>query len=144
LPELFNESSEIKVQALLAKRTYWEKITLLHAEYHRDPQKPLPHRLFRHYYDIAMLDPKNLTDIALHDISLLNDVVRNKMTYFPAKWANYESATIGSLHIYPNESFIDYLKQDHRKMSEMFFGEAPDFDQTLEDIKRIEKYINET
>jgi hypothetical protein len=142
LPELFSESSEIKVQALLAKRTYWEKITLLHAEYHRDPKKPLPRRLFRHYYDIAMLDQKNLTDIALQDLPLLNDVVRNKMTYFPAKWASYESATIGTLRIYPNESFIDHLKQDYGKMVEMFFGEAPDFDKTLDDIKRIEKFIN--
>jgi hypothetical protein len=71
-------------------------------------------------YDNAKLDQKNLRDIALQDLSLLNDVVRNKMTYFPAKWASYELAAIGSLRIYPNESFIDHLKQDYRKMVEMF------------------------
>src|SRR5476651_198288 len=73
LPELFDSPIEIKVTALTAKRTYWEKITLLHAEYHRDPKKPLPGRLFRHYYDIVMLDQHKLTQDALQDTALLKD-----------------------------------------------------------------------
>ncbi|QDP73476.1 nucleotidyl transferase AbiEii/AbiGii toxin family protein [Legionella israelensis] len=144
LPELGNEAPEITVPTLLAKRTYWEKITLLHAEYHRSPKKPLPRRLFRHYYDIVMLDKKNITQEAMQDITLLEDVRRNKSIYFPAKWANYDEAVIGSLRLYPNEAFMDQLKADHTKMVDMFFGNAPDFDETLEHIKRIEKIVNNT
>ncbi len=142
LPELFDSPSEITVTTLAAKRTYWEKITLLHAEYHRDPKKPLPGRLFRHYYDIAMLDKSNLTYDAMQDTALLSDVVRNKTIYFPSKWANYDEANIGTLRIYPNEAFIEQLKQDHRNMSEMFFGNAPDFNDTLSAIQNIERVIN--
>jgi len=142
LPELFDSPTEIKVTALTAKRTYWEKITLLHAEYHRDPKKPLPGRLFRHYYDIVMLDKNNLTYAALQDTTLLNDVVRNKVIYFPSKWANYDEANIGTLRIYPNEVFIEQLKQDHKNMTEMFFGNAPDFNDTLSAIQNIERVIN--
>lgn len=142
LPELFDSPTEIKVTTLSAKRTYWEKITLLHAEYHRDPKKPLPGRLFRHYYDIAMLDKNNLTQAALQDTNLLNDVVRNKVIYFPSKWANYDEAHIGTLRIYPNEAFIEQLKLDHKNMTEMFFGNAPDFNDTLSAIQNIERAIN--
>lgn len=142
LPELFDSPTQIKVTALTAKRTYWEKITLLHAEYHRDPKKPLPGRLFRHYYDIAMLDKNNLTHAALQDTALLNDVVRNKVIYFPSKWANYDEANIGTLRIYPNEAFIEQLKQDHKNMTEMFFGNGPDFNDTLSAIQNIERVIN--
>ncbi len=142
LPELFKESSTIKVTSLTAQRTFWEKVTLLHAEYHRDPKKPLPSRMFRHYYDIVMLDQKNITKDALTDPALLNDVVKNKVIYFPSKWANYDEAKIGSMRLYPSEVFIESLKQDSQRMTDMFFGEAPDFDKILSEIKRIEAVIN--
>lgn len=142
VPELYDDASEVIVPTLLAKRTYWEKITLLHAEYHRHPEKKLQHRIFRHYYDIVMLDQRNLTQEAMQDIKLLEDVVKNKSIYFPAKWANYDEAAIGTLHLYPNDVFIDQLKQDHSKMVDMFFGDAPDFNEIMENIKRIEKIVN--
>lgn len=82
IPELYNETPDIVVPTLLAKRTFWEKITLLHAEHYRPKEKGLPRRLFRHYYDIVMLDQNNLTQEALQDIQLLTDVVRNKAIYF--------------------------------------------------------------
>lgn len=37
---------------------------------------------------------------------------------------------------------MEPLKQDSEKMAEMFFGDAPDFDKTLNEIKRTEKVIN--
>jgi hypothetical protein len=142
LPELFDSPSEIKVTTQIAKRTYWEKITLLHAEYYRDPKKSLPGRLFRHYYDIVMLDQNNLTQDALQDIRLLSNVVQNKVIYFPSKWAKYDEAKIGTLRLYPNEAFIEQLKKDHNRMTEMFFGNAPDFNDTLSKIRNIEQAIN--
>lgn len=57
--------------------------------------------------------------------------MKNKVIYFPSKWANYDEAKIGSLHLYPNEIFIESLKHDSEKMVEMFFGDAPDFENTL-------------
>ena len=91
-----------------------------------------------------MLDKGNLTQEALQNIALLEDVRKNTSIYFNAKWANYEEAKIGTLRLYPNEVSIDQLKADHAKMVDMFFGNVPDFDETLEHIKRIEKIINNT
>jgi Nucleotidyl transferase AbiEii toxin, Type IV TA system len=68
---------DIAVVALLAKRTFWEKATILHAEYHRPSEKPLPERYSRHYYDVAMLAEGPILADALADMPLLAQVVRH-------------------------------------------------------------------
>lgn len=40
-PDLFGEAG-VLVTSLLAKRTFWEKATILHAEFHRPADKPTP------------------------------------------------------------------------------------------------------
>lgn len=142
LTDVFNSQMETTVNSLIVKRTYWEKATLLHAEHYRDPKKTIKPRLFRHYYDIVKLDQKGVTKDAVEDTGLLEDVVKNKSIYFEDKKAKYEAAIIGSLKLYPNEAFIHQLRQDHKDMSAMFFGDAPNFDEILQKVKIIEEKIN--
>jgi len=143
LPELFS-STEITTTTLVAKRTFWEKVTLLHAEHHREPTKTITARMFRHYYDIVMLDTHQVTQAAIEDIELLNDVVKNKTVYFPSKKALYDKARIGSICMYPNDAHLQQLKQDHAKMQEMFFGEPPNFHEVMNRVKAIEEIINKS
>ena len=82
-PELVADG-DVAVVALLAKRTFWEKATILHAEYHRPPEKPLPERYSRHYYDVALLAEGPIRAEALADMSLLAQVVRHKETFYPS------------------------------------------------------------
>lgn len=142
LPEMFDSKPAISVHTLTAKRTFWEKATLLHAEHHRKTDKPPKERMFRHYYDMAMLDMHGVTKQALDDPQLLNTVLMNKKTYFASPSANYETAIIGTMHLMPNELFNEILKQDCKEMSEMFFQGAPDFDRIMEKVAQIETTIN--
>lgn len=142
LAHVFPKPPSIPVQTLTAARTFWEKITLLHAEYHRPKEKAFQSRMFRHYYDVTMLDKNNVTKQALNNLDLLRTVLKNKKLYFSSSSANYDTAKIGSFKLFPNDFFIDDLKQDCKKMSEMFFGEPPEFDKTMESIKKIERVIN--
>ncbi len=89
-----------------------------------------------------MLDSNGYTQEAIKDEQLLSDVVNHTKIYFPRKWGNYDEAVIGSLHLYPNKKFIPELKTDCLKMSDMFFGERPDFDETLAKLQTIENNIN--
>jgi hypothetical protein len=139
---VFHSKPAIPVHTLTAKRTFWEKATLLHAEHHRKADKPPKDRMFRHYYDIAMLDMNGVTKQALSDPQLLNTVLMNKKTYFASSSANYETATIGTIHLMPNELFTETLRQDCREMSEMFFQRAPDFDEIMTKVAQIETTIN--
>jgi hypothetical protein len=141
-PNLF-ESPEVEVNALLAKRTFWEKATILHAEYHRPADKPLPGRYSRHYYDVAMLTRGRFRTEALSDIALLAQVVRHKQKFYPAAWARYDLAVPGSLRLIPQAHRIAALRQDYRDMAAMIFGAVPAFESLLEYLAEFEAEINE-
>jgi hypothetical protein len=66
------DDGDVAVVALLAKRTFWEKATILHAEYHRPPEKQILDRYSRHYYDVAMLTQGPIRTEALSDMLLLS------------------------------------------------------------------------
>lgn len=126
----------------MAKRTFWEKATILHAEYHRVIDKPLPPRYSRHYYDVAMLGEGRIKADALADPDLLAQVVRHKSTFYPSGWARYDLTTPGTLRIVPPEHRFLALRQDYREMAVMIFGKAPSFDLLLQQLANLEIEIN--
>ncbi|HTN69874.1 MAG TPA: nucleotidyl transferase AbiEii/AbiGii toxin family protein [Methylomirabilota bacterium] len=133
---------DISVTALLAKRTFWEKATILHAEYHRPAERPLPERYSRHYYDVAMMGEGKIKDEALADKELLPQVVKHKETFYPSAWARYDLARRGNLRLVSPDSRIAALEQDYKKMGVMIFGEQPPFGWVLDQLGALEKEIN--
>ncbi|MCZ2152874.1 MAG: nucleotidyl transferase AbiEii/AbiGii toxin family protein [Bryobacterales bacterium] len=136
-------ASVCEVTALLAKRTFWEKVTILHAEFHRPLERATPHRYSRHYYDVAMLSKGPVKAEALADIELLDRVVRHKQEFYPAGWASYETARVGSLRLNPKTERFRALAQDYRETGVMIFGEPPLFEEVLDAIQRLEQDIND-
>jgi hypothetical protein len=133
---------DVAVVALLAKRTFWEKATILHAEYHRPPEKPLPERYSRHYYDVALLAQGTIRAEAIGDIALLAQVVRHKETFYPSGWARYDLARPGTLRLLPAAPRRTALERDYRNMGVMIFGEPPAFDKLMETLGVLEREIN--
>lgn len=133
---------DISVEALLAKRTFWEKATILHAEYHRPIEKALPDRYSRHYYDVAMMAEAKIRDEALADKELLAQVVKHKETFYPSGWARYDMARPGSLRLVPPENRLNALEGDYKKMGVMIFGKQPPFGWLLERLAALEGEIN--
>ncbi len=140
-PNVF-ETPQAIVRTLAAERTFWEKVTLLHAEHHRPPEKSIGPRLSRHYYDVFCLYQGDIGERALGQAHLLESVVRHKSLFFRSGWANYETAVPGSIRISPTEARIDDLKRDYQAMAEMFFGEPPSFDDILQVTSELEERIN--
>lgn len=68
------EPESTTVVALEVERTFWEKATILHAEYHRPAARPVPDRFARHYSDLAALWNHPSRDAALSRIDLLERV----------------------------------------------------------------------
>jgi hypothetical protein len=133
---------EVAVMALLAKRTFWEKATILHAEYYRPPEKAVPDRYSRHYYDVSMLAQGPIRSEGLSDMTLLAQVVRHKETFYPSGWAHYKLACPGSFRLVPREERIAALQRDYRNMGVMIFGEPPAFDSIMETLAKLEQEIN--
>ena len=140
-PENFREQSA-EIPVLDCQRTFWEKVTLLHAENHRpDPNKLKPH-MARHWSDVAVMSTAERFKNDKLSLDLLEQVIRFKKIYFAANWAHYETAIPGTLRIVPNEALQDILRKDYQQMQEMFPSTPLSFEQILERLAALEQRIN--
>jgi len=130
------------VVALEIERTFWEKATILHVEYHRPSEKPMRSRFSRDCYDVCQMAAHPAGQRALEDLDLLARVVRHKRTYFQSAWANYDSAKPGTLRLVPPAHRLADLKTDYLQMRTMFTEPPPPFDEILRQLRRIEDTIN--
>lgn len=141
-PQLFTQPN-CNVNVILAKRTFWEKATILHAEAHRPEDKLLPMRYSRHYYDLAQMANSDIKDQALGDFELLEQVVDFKQRFYPARWAHYQSATPGSFKLMPPKERLSELEKDYQAMRNMIYGDYPKFNDLLNVLSELENEINQ-
>lgn len=142
LPGSFAEEA-VPATTLAPERTFWEKATILHMEYHRPEGKELPARLSRHYYDLHMLYTSPVGQKALEDIALLERVVRHKRIFFASGWAHYDEILSSGLKLIPPPGRRESLAADYQKMREMFFSEPPQLEIVYESLGRLEKAVTE-
>ena len=126
LPQIMPAS--IIVRVLAARRAFWEKATILHAEYHRPLGKATGEHLSRHYSDLAQMAGTEVEAQALADLTLLARVATHKEAFYTAPWASYETAKLGTLRLVPRPEPLAGLRTDYRGMGPMFFGPALPFD----------------
>lgn len=131
--------SETQVSTLSVERTFWEKVTILHALHHGT--KLLP-EMSRHYYDMMMLAAKGIDDAAMKSPDLLARVVLNKSLMFADNKASYGTATLGSLRLVPNDDLRARLAGDYAAMAEMFMVAPPSFDELMAAIAALEAKLN--
>jgi len=132
-----------EVKVLSAERTFWEKATILHAEFHRPPEKATPDRFSRHYCDFHEMIRKGVATSAAEKLDLLARVAQHKSLFFRSSWARYDEAARGTLRLAPPEHRLKALREDYARMQQMFFGEAPGFDQIVELLKQWESEFNQ-
>jgi Nucleotidyl transferase AbiEii toxin, Type IV TA system len=137
-------ATELTVRAIEAKKTFWDKITILHTEAHRPEDKGQPVRYSRHYYDIYQMLNSEVVEEAMADLPLLAEVVAFKHKFYPQGWANYEGAKVGTFRLIPEQFRIDSLRADYAQMKEMIFGDYPDFDSILQAVTAFQNRLNTT
>ena len=134
---------EVWVKVLAAERTFWEKATILHQYAHLPPEKKLPARISRHFYDFFCLLNSNIKPSVLAEPALLDRVAIHKSIYSPSAWASYGTARKGSLVLSPPLALHDDLRKDFDLMKDMFFGSIPEWSAILMDIREFETKFNE-
>jgi len=139
-PDVFSAPT-CEVVVLGAERTFWEKATLLHSEYHR-PAGPTKDRLSRHYYDLVLLADTEVGQRALEDIEMLEKVRRHKEVFFHSAWSHYETAKPGTLRLVPPDARLTEFATDYAKMASMIFGTAPRFETLIKRLREFERQIN--
>lgn len=141
-PGQFNEAYA-SIRTTTPERTFWEKATILHREAYRTQDKPMPARMSRHYYDIYRMVKLGVLDRALQNSGLLSQVAAFKAKFYPQPWARYDLANVGTLRLIPPRHNLDRLQRDYAAMSDMIYGEKPDFDILIAMIAKIERQINQ-
>lgn len=132
-----------KVKTIMAKRTFWEKITILHKEANRPADKPVPTRQSRHFYDVFCMAGKQVKNEAFADVGVLMEKVKFTQKFYPQPWSRFEDIEEGNIKLTPPVHSFASLRKDYANMSEMFFGNYPDFDEILECLKTLEPEVNE-
>lgn len=132
-------NAELQVSTLSVLRSFWEKVTILHALHHGT--KLLP-EMSRHYYDTMMLAAKGIDDEAKERPDLLAKVVLNKSLMFADNKASYGTAMIGSLRLVPTDELRARLADDYAAMAEMFMTPPPSFDDLMVAIGALETKLN--
>ncbi|MEO7010630.1 MAG: nucleotidyl transferase AbiEii/AbiGii toxin family protein [Caldimonas sp.] len=131
------------VVALEIIRTFWEKATILHAEYHRPAAQPMRDRFARHYTDFEALWRHPSRDAALARLGLLADVVRHKSRFFASNWAHYDTAAPGSFKLVPPAARLPALAQDYAAMAPMFMSTPLGFEALLKRLAAAERQLND-
>ena len=134
------------VTTIHAERTFWDKIVIAHGlrswfdrrgELRQDGQ-----RISRHYYDLHSLLGTEPGGNALADLDLGTDCIDHARTFFNRPDYDLASATHGSFSLRPTGEMTDRLARDYENTKAMIFCEAPDFDDILNSIGRIEDALN--
>lgn len=141
LPEAFPDW-RCEVVALEVERSFWEKATILHTEYHRPADKPTPDRFSRHYADTAALAKHPAAKSALDRHDIRNQVVEWKSQFFGSSWANYEQAKPGTFRLVPPVERQLALRRDYLAMRDMYLTEPISFDEILATLTDLETRIN--
>jgi hypothetical protein len=141
LPDAFADW-RCEVVALEVERSFWEKATILHAEYHRPIGRPTPDRFSRHYADTAALARHPSGRSAIDQDELRNRVVKWKAQFFGSSWARYDLAQPGTFRLVPPPNRISELRIDYEAMKDMYLSETIPFDAVLAALAELEQRIN--
>lgn len=132
--------SETSILMVEAKRTFWEKATILHREANR-PDDAVPARYSRHYYDLYMLAQTDVKQEAFEDLDLLSEVAKFKDKFYHCGWARYDEATPEKMKLVPPEQNISILRKDYDLMQLMIFGKPVPFDEIIEGLEFLESEL---
>lgn len=142
-PQLF-DGWDCQVTALELERTFWEKATILHAEFHRPENSPTPSRYARHYFDMVKLLGHPHAAQYLADKAQCQRVVDWKSRVFARGWARYDLAAHGTFRLVPPVQRQADLAQDYATMRPMFMTEPPLFAELMHQLVQAEAVINAT
>jgi len=136
--------AQVSVKVMEARRTFWEKATILHQMAHLPEHREFPPRYSRHYCDLATMVDANIVDPQSKDEDdLLAAVVAHKLTFYRSAWASYPTAVRGTIRLSPQESRVSDLRRDLQSMSEMFLDRPPGLEAVLESLQNWEIQFNQ-
>ncbi|MEL6304945.1 MAG: nucleotidyl transferase AbiEii/AbiGii toxin family protein [Bacteroidota bacterium] len=129
------------VRIVEPKRTFLEKICLLHEEWQKDTIRV--ERLSRHLYDLERLMDTDHGKEALKDGGLFYHIVGHRRAFTPIKGVDYDGHKPELIRIVPPDRMIGNYEADYKNMQEsMFAGESLSWKELVKRLELLQKRIN--
>jgi predicted nucleotidyltransferase component of viral defense system len=131
------------VQAVVAQRTFIEKICLLHEEFAKPQDLVRTERMSRHLYDLVQIMDTPIASQALADKELYNSVVEHRRIFVGLKGFDYATLAPKTISIVPPANMLTRWENDYENMRHtMIYGDSVPFDTLINRIKQLNERIN--
>lgn len=132
------------IPCVLPKRTFLEKVFLLHEEFQKNPDEMRAERLSRHLYDIEAIMDTDHGKEALSDEDLYIDIVNHRKHLTKIIGLDYEKHMPRFINLIPPDKSIKEWGNDYRSMQEsMIYGESVSFKELIDRMSELMKRINQ-
>ncbi len=133
---------EITIPVVSPKRTFLEKIFLLHEEFQKETKFIRVERMSRHLYDLEKLMDTTHGIEALKDTALYNTIVEHRKSFNAIRGIDYANHMPKSINIVPPDETIKDWEKDYKTMQEsMFYGSTISFEKLIERITELNTRI---
>jgi len=144
----FNEfpfaEKEITIPVVSPKRTFLEKIFLLHEEFQKETKLIRVDRMSRHLYDLEKLMDTTHGKEALKDVDLYNTIVEHRKNFNTIRGIDYENHKPNLINIIPPQETIKNWEKDYKTMQEsMFYGSTLSFSKLMDRIAELNARIKQ-
>ena len=129
--------SPFGVQTVEPRRTFLEKIFLLHEEFSKPENKMRHERLSRHLYDIERLMDTINGKAALQDIQLYHTIIEHRKRITPIRGIDYANHAPNKINFIPPVIVIDRWKKDYADMHTMIYGETLPFESLIDRMHEL-------
>jgi hypothetical protein len=143
LPTAVFHEDKFKVRAVLPKRTFLEKLFLLHEEFSKETSLIRVERMSRHVYDIEQMMHTPVVEEALNDDELYHSVMEHRRIFIGLKGFDYSTLAKKTLNVIPPPSVYSEWEQDYENMRKnMIYVEAKPFNELIDELRSLNERIN--
>lgn len=130
------------VPAVEPKRTFLEKLFLLHEEFQRK-EKMRHERMSRHLYDVAKLMHTHHGWDAIQDTKLYHSIIQHRAKYHNLQGVDYTSHTASTINFIPPDIIRKEYEQDYNTMRNEMINDpfAPSFALIIELLEELQFHL---
>ena len=133
----------IPIATVLPKRTFLEKIFLLHEEFQKPTENIRVERLSRHLYDLERLMDTEHGREAIEDDDLYGRIVAHRKKFNAIRGIDYANHARTKISITPPESVVGQWEKDYQTMREsMIYGDAVNFETLLIRLRELQNRLD--
>jgi hypothetical protein len=142
LPTAVFHEDRFKIRAVLPKRTFLEKLFLLHEEFSKETSLIRVERMSRHIYDIEQMMHTPVVEEALNDDELYHSVIEHRRIFIGLKGFDYSTLAKNTLNVIPPQSVYNEWERDYENMRKnMIYVEAKPFNELIDELRSLNERI---